>query len=200
MKRLSKLLMKSALKKLKKSNILFMVCLCFLIAWMFLNSRGVFGIPSFFYGDQARLYVAVAGFNRVKEVKRLVKSKNVDINSQNNGIGTFLEYAVIDIDEVEDIEVLLDHGARINQRDANGFTPLMAAVFYKNPAAVKLLVERGADINLGLKSGGRNVTALDLAKREIYGYQEIISILEAAAEAKKRETEAEVERQGGLKL
>ena len=198
MKRLSKLLMKSALKKLKKSNILFMVCLCFLIAWMFLNSRGVFGIPSFFYGDQARLYVAVSYFNRVKEVKRLVKSKNVDINSQNNGLETFLGKAAR-ISNVEAIEVLLDHGARINQRDAEGYTPLMVAVIHKNPAAVKLLVERGADINLGLKSLGRNVTALDLAKVE-YGYREIISILEAAAEAKKRETDAEVEKQRGLKL
>ena len=163
----------------------------------FSNFTGSFWSSVIFYGDQARLYLAVADFNRVSEVKELVKSKNVDINSQNNGLGTSLGKATV-ISNVGIIKILLGHGARINQRDTNGFTPLMVGVCYTNLAMVKLLVERGADINLERESGGRNVAALDSAKREIYGYREIISILEAAAEAKKREAEAE--KQGGLKL
>ena len=63
------------MSRLKRSDILFVVCLCFLTAWIFLTARGIFRVPSFFYGDQARLYVAVSDFDEVKEVKWYLSAK-----------------------------------------------------------------------------------------------------------------------------
>lgn len=169
------------MKKLKKSNILLMICFCLLTGC---------GGPARFYGDQARLYGAVYD-GRVNEVKELVKSNNVDINSQNNGLGTFLTLAATSNAEI--IEILLDHGAQINQRDPRGFTPLMNAVMFGHPATVKTLIKRGADIKLEAKWKGRILTALSLA--ELYDHQEIIDILESTDKDKKRESATEVEKQ-----
>jgi len=41
----------------------------------------------------------------------------------------------------------LKHGARINARNKNGWTPLHYAAFKKNADAVQLLISKGADIN-----------------------------------------------------
>src|SRR3954454_6217447 len=62
------------------------------------------------------------------------------------------------------INALLDAGADINARDGRGMTPLMLAVAtnYQNPAVIRLLLERGADVKLQSKSGE---TAADWARR-----------------------------------
>jgi serine/threonine protein kinase/ankyrin repeat protein len=69
-------------------------------------------------------------------------------------------------------EALLQAGCDINAADSNGRTPLMYAVRYQRPTAVRLLLERGANEKLKDKSG---LTALDLAKQ--FGDKEIISRL-----------------------
>jgi ankyrin repeat protein len=69
-------------------------------------------------------------------------------------------------------EALLQAGCDINAVDINGRTPLMYAVRYQWPAAVRLLLERGANGKLKDKSG---LTALDLAKQ--FGNKEIINRL-----------------------
>ena len=171
MKKLNTLSIKSTMKKLNRSNVLFMVCLCFLTACGYSI-------------DQTRLFVAVSN-EKAEEVRELVKSDNVDINSQNNGLGTFLTMAAY-MGNVEIIEILLDNGARINQTSFNGLTPLMNAVISRNPAAVKLLVERGADISLETRRKEGGVTAKSLA--EVIGNHEIIDILESAAKAEKQES------------
>ncbi|MBQ0959427.1 ankyrin repeat domain-containing protein [Ideonella sp. 4Y11] len=52
------------------------------------------------------------------------------------------------------VKLLLDKGAPVDARSANGSTPLMMAARYGDERSVKLLVERGADLaarnNLGL--------------------------------------------------
>jgi ankyrin repeat protein len=67
---------------------------------------------------------------------------------------------------------LLQAGCDINAADSNGRTPLMYAVRYQRPTAVRLLLERGANEKLKDKSG---LTALDLAKQ--FGNKEIINRL-----------------------
>jgi ankyrin repeat protein len=69
-------------------------------------------------------------------------------------------------------EALLRAGCDINVADSNGRTPLMYAVRYQRPTAVRLLLERGANEKLKDKSG---LTALDLAKQ--FGNKEIINRL-----------------------
>jgi ankyrin repeat protein len=48
---------------------------------------------------------------------------------------------------------LLDNGADVNARDAQGNTPLILASFYASPECVALLIEKGADVNTANKAG-----------------------------------------------
>jgi ankyrin repeat protein len=72
-------------------------------------------------------------------------------------------------------ETLLQAGCDVNAADTNGRTPLMYAVRYRRPTAVRLLLEHGANVNARDKGG---MTSLDLAKQ--FGNQEIISMLRHA--------------------
>jgi ankyrin repeat protein/mono/diheme cytochrome c family protein len=55
------------------------------------------------------------------------------------------------------VRMLIDNGADVNARDAQGNTPLILASFYASPKCVALLLEKGADANAANKAG---VTAL----------------------------------------
>jgi serine/threonine protein kinase/ankyrin repeat protein len=54
--------------------------------------------------------------------------------------------SAITIDFPESVRVLLEHGADIRVQDSNNRTPLMVAAIY-SPAAIDLLLSKGADIN-----------------------------------------------------
>jgi uncharacterized protein len=60
------------------------------------------------------------------------------------------------------IELLLEHHAYIDAESPNGTTPLMMAAHYGSPAAVKLLLEAGADAGLKNQLG---LSAIDFAQR-----------------------------------
>ena len=60
------------------------------------------------------------------------------------------------------IELLLEHHAYIDAESPNGTTPLMMAAHYGSPAAVKLLLEAGADPALKNQLG---LSAIDFAQR-----------------------------------
>jgi ankyrin repeat protein len=55
------------------------------------------------------------------------------------------------------IRKLLDNGADVNARDAEGNTPLILASFYASPQCLELLIHKGADVNAANKAA---VTAL----------------------------------------
>jgi len=60
------------------------------------------------------------------------------------------------------MELLLDQNAYIDASSPNGSTPLMMAARYGTPAAVKLLLEAGADPSIRNQLG---LTAIDFANR-----------------------------------
>jgi hypothetical protein len=51
-------------------------------------------------------------------------------------------------DQRERLEHLLGRGFKLNVFSADGYTPLGLACFFGHPACVKLLIDRGADVNL----------------------------------------------------
>jgi hypothetical protein len=60
------------------------------------------------------------------------------------------------------MELLLEHHAFIDAESPNGTTPLMMAAHYGTPAAVKLLLEAGADPSMKNQLG---LSAIDFAHR-----------------------------------
>ena len=75
------------------------------------------------------------------------------------------------------VKTLLDAGARVNEADGRGMTPLMFAVSSEAQKApvVKMLLAAGADVNARSKAGE---TALDWAGK--FGSPEVLSTLAAA--------------------
>src|SRR5262245_48232244 len=70
---------------------------------------------------------------------------------------------------------LLDNGADVNARDAEGNMPLILASFYASPECVELLIEKGADVNAANKAGA---TALI---RAATSYEKTRSLVAAGA-------------------
>ncbi|MFN0122032.1 MAG: ankyrin repeat domain-containing protein [Blastocatellia bacterium] len=64
-------------------------------------------------------------------------------------------------------------GCDLNAAGSEGRTPLMYAVLYNQPAAVRLLLERGADARAKDKQG---LTAPEMARRS--GVREIIALFQ----------------------
>ena len=55
--------------------------------------------------------------------------------------------------DAQRIHKVLDNGADVNARDAEGNTPLILASFYASPECVELLIEKGADVNMANEAG-----------------------------------------------
>jgi len=66
-------------------------------------------------------------------------------------------------------KLLLDHGANINERDAEGNTPLHYAASNHSPELVELLLKRGADVLARNKNGQTPLfKVLDMCRRDVY--------------------------------
>jgi ankyrin repeat protein len=80
------------------------------------------------------------------------------------------------------VEVLIQHGAEVNARNDWGQTPLLLAVDAEDVYLVKVLLERGAKVNVKDKN---RITALGLARKMVQGEKllpyipsELVRILE----------------------
>ena len=60
----------------------------------------------------------------------------------------------------ETVEVLISHGANINEKNKNGIAALHVAAMYNNKETVEVLISHGANINEKNKDG---ITALHLS-------------------------------------
>jgi ankyrin repeat protein len=92
------------------------------------------------------------------EVARTLIARDADVNKTG---WAPLHYAATG-GHLAVIELLLEHHAYIDAESPNGTTPLMMAAHYGTPAAVKLLLEAGADPTLKNQLG---LSAIDFAHR-----------------------------------
>jgi len=92
-------------------------------------------------------------------------------NSKTDGLDHQLLNAVFKGD-LASVRMLLDNGADVEAKDANGSTPLVSAAEYNDLAMVKLLLEKGANVRTKDRGGE---TALINAARS--GNSEIVGLL-----------------------
>ena len=90
------------------------------------------------------------------EIVRKLIARDADVNKTG---WTPLHYAATSA-HLEIIDLLLENHAYIDAESPNGTTPLMMAAQYGSPAAVKLLLESGADASL---KNQRGLSAVDFA-------------------------------------
>lgn len=62
-----------------------------------------------------------------------------------NGAGRTLLHVAAESGQVRVMDLLLQKGATLEQRDNQGWTPLHRAVMEKKPASARFLLEKGAD-------------------------------------------------------
>jgi ankyrin repeat protein len=82
--------------------------------------------------------------------------------------------------DAQAVRKLIEDGADVNARDAEGNTPLILAAFYASPRCVALLLEKGADANAANRAG---VTALI---RAATNYEKTRLLVDAGAEVRVR--------------
>ena len=106
--------------------------------------------------DESPLMIAALK-GRLDFVKRLL-ARGADVNKTG---WTPLHYAASG-GHRDIMQLLLDHHAYIDAESPNGTTPLMMAAGYSSDAAVKLLLDAGADPSL---KNQLDLSALDFAER-----------------------------------
>jgi ankyrin repeat protein len=125
--------------------------------------------------DAADLLGAVAAGD-IGQVREALKAKP-DPDTRDSFGGTALHGAMFR-DSIEITELLIDYGCDVNAiGPANGYTPLHDAVWANNVAGARLLIERGARLDIRAKDG---LTPLEKAEKE--GKTEIAALLKKAAE------------------
>jgi uncharacterized protein len=104
--------------------------------------------------DESPLMMAALR-GQIEMVRKLI-ARDADVNKTG---WTPLHYAATSA-HLEIIELLLENHAYIDAESPNGTTPLMMAAQYGSPAAVKSLLEAGADATL---KNQRGLGAIDFA-------------------------------------
>lgn len=121
--------------------------------------------------------INAARAGNVTEVRDLI-AEGADINAKNAAGKTVLMVAA-NLGNARIVDILLSEGADVNAKDNLESTALIAAAYKGNLHILKALLAQGADVNAESKNG---VTALSTAKT--VGYQQVVSFLEEAANAK----------------
>jgi len=93
-------------------------------------------------------------------------SLDIDINRINMAGMTALHQAVLD-ENIVVIRLLLIHGANINKRDGDSWSPLHAAAANGNPTIVKYLLSQGADRDLLTDEGETPADLVDPEDTEV---------------------------------
>lgn len=117
-----------------------------------------------------------SNFGDAKVVKELLeKGANPNAVSEDDWPAISLAAMRADAQAEEIVKILVDAGADLNVRDANGETPLMNAITTNNPKLVKYMIERGADFR-AVNTNGRSVESF----AEHYGNEKVAFLVKEA--------------------
>ncbi|CAG8094086.1 unnamed protein product [Penicillium salamii] len=95
-----------------------------------------------------------------RELLAFLLSKNADINTQAYSDVWSPLHEVIYLNNIEMVELLVDHGAHLNARLTSSKTPLHMAVVQRNIPVMEILLKAGADPDLPMNE---DITPLHLA-------------------------------------
>ena len=127
------------------------------------------------YGHTALHWAASNGSPNSVEIL-LAHHANVNAGSEEEKGTTPLHMAVAYNKNIENMELLLKHGALVNLKNKRGETPLRIAVFGGDKGKVLLLLSYGAEVNaVTSKTGRPGISLLSIARS--YKYKEIEEIL-----------------------
>ncbi len=79
------------------------------------------------------------------EIKKLLKSKKVDVNAADEAGVTAMHYAAAN-NSRETIKILIEYNTDVDARDRNGYTPLHWALINLNYKTIRQLLNLGADL------------------------------------------------------
>jgi len=99
-------------------------------------------------------------------------TRGVDVNARSQGMNDTVLFAAASSGNLESVSLLLKHGARLNDRDAYGWSVLHRVCERGKTETAELLIARGAGINSTERYG---VTPLMIAAWK--GHAEIVSLL-----------------------
>ncbi|XP_020297259.1 ankyrin-1-like isoform X2 [Pseudomyrmex gracilis] len=97
------------------------------------------------HGGVTPLYFAIQR-EHVDGVKMLL-DRGANVNHQNQWSSKTLLHYAMQNKQIEIAELLLNHGATVNASDRSGFLSLCCAVYSGHVDTVKMLLDRGANIN-----------------------------------------------------
>ena len=101
------------------------------------------------------------------------------LRAESTELGHFEASAVGDVDRLRE---LLDGGADPNEFAPDGFTPLTLAAFFKRPAAVRLLLDRGADVHQRARHEQIQVLPIHSAAADGGSVEIVRALLDAGAD------------------
>ncbi|KAF7559303.1 hypothetical protein G7046_g4857 [Stylonectria norvegica] len=95
------------------------------------------------------------------EVIHELLQRGVDVNQKGTIPGrqkpTFPLLLAAEKGNVEILEPLITAGARVNDQDGEGFSPLHVAAACSDPAGLQLVLDRGANVDIRLQNGSRPI-------------------------------------------
>jgi ankyrin repeat protein len=101
------------------------------------------------------------------------------LRTESGPLDLFEASALGDVDRLRD---LLDGGADPNEFAPDGFTPLTLAAFFNHPEAVRLLLERGADVHQRARNEQIKVLPIHSAAANGGSVEIVRALLDAGAD------------------
>ncbi len=113
------------------------------------------------------------------EIAKLLLAAKAEVNPKRRFVMSPLMHALEDLGMVQ---LLIAHGADVNQKNFRGATALMGAAVGRDPAVVKYLIEKGADVKARDKDGNTALMGAEYERSMLYAEErdEIIKVLKRA--------------------